>query len=104
MGPGKNTRVGCHALLQGIFPTKGLNPGLPHCWQTLYHLSHKIVFNSSQYHESIAYFVPGTFPYDDMVSLSQQPYQMGNIIIYYSLRKKKTNLAEVQMSLLNCSR
>ena len=27
--PGKNTRVGCHALLQGIFPTQGSNPGLP---------------------------------------------------------------------------
>ena len=26
--PGKNTGVGCHALLQGIFPTQGLNPGL----------------------------------------------------------------------------
>ena len=26
--PGKNIGVGCHALLQGIFPTKGLNPGL----------------------------------------------------------------------------
>ena len=31
--PGKNTRVGCHALLQGIFPTQGLNPRLPHCWE-----------------------------------------------------------------------
>ena len=29
--PGKNTRVGCHALLQGIFPTQGWNPGLLHC-------------------------------------------------------------------------
>ena len=29
--PGKNTGVGCHALLQGIFPTQGLNLGLPHC-------------------------------------------------------------------------
>ena len=27
--PGKNTVVGCHALLQGIFPTQGSNPGLP---------------------------------------------------------------------------
>ena len=27
--PGKNTGVGCHALLQGIFPTQGSNPGLP---------------------------------------------------------------------------
>ena len=26
--PGKDTRVGCHFLLQGIFPTKGSNPGL----------------------------------------------------------------------------
>ena len=38
--PGKNTGVGCHAFLQGIFPTQGLNSGLPHCRQTLYHLSH----------------------------------------------------------------
>ena len=29
--PGKNTGVGSHSLLQGIFPTQGLNPGLPHC-------------------------------------------------------------------------
>ena len=29
--PGKNPGVGCHALLQGIFPTQGSNPGLPHC-------------------------------------------------------------------------
>ena len=28
---GKNTGEGCHALLQGIFPTQGLKPGLPHC-------------------------------------------------------------------------
>ena len=37
--PGKNTGVGSHALLQGIFPTQGLNPGLPHCRRILYHLS-----------------------------------------------------------------
>ena len=39
--PGKNTGVGCHALLQGIFPTQELDPGLPHCRQFLYHLSHR---------------------------------------------------------------
>ena len=33
--PGKNTGVGCHFLLQGIFLTQGSNPGLPHCRQTL---------------------------------------------------------------------
>jgi len=37
---GKNTGVGCHALLLGIFPTQGLNPGLLHCRQILYCLSH----------------------------------------------------------------
>ena len=39
--PGKNTGVGCRALLQGIFPTQGLNSGLQHCGQILYHLSHQ---------------------------------------------------------------
>ena len=29
--PGKNTGVNSHSLLQGIFPTQELNPGLPHC-------------------------------------------------------------------------
>ena len=33
--------VGCLALLQGIFPTQGSNPGLPHCRWILYHLSHQ---------------------------------------------------------------
>ena len=38
--PGQNTGVGSRSLLQGIFPTQGLNPGLPHCRQILYQLSH----------------------------------------------------------------
>ena len=40
-GKPKNTGVGCCFLLQGIFPAQGSNPGLPHCRQTLYHLSHQ---------------------------------------------------------------
>ena len=39
--PGKNTGMGCHALLQGIFRTQGSNLGLLHCGQILYHLSHQ---------------------------------------------------------------
>jgi len=39
--PGKNTEVDNHALLQGTFPTQELNPGLLHCRQILYHLSHQ---------------------------------------------------------------
>ena len=40
-GKPKNTGVGSLFLLQGIFPTQGLNPGLPHCRRILYHLSHQ---------------------------------------------------------------
>ena len=39
--PGQNTGVGSCSLLQGIFSTQGSNPGLPHCRQILYQLSHK---------------------------------------------------------------
>ena len=39
--PGKNTGVGCHFLLQGIFPIQGSNPGLQHCRHILYQLSHQ---------------------------------------------------------------
>ena len=39
--PGKNTGVGCHVLLEGIFPTQGRNPGLLHCRWIFYHLSHQ---------------------------------------------------------------
>ena len=35
------TGVGSLFLLQGIFPTQKSNPGLPHCRQILYQLSHK---------------------------------------------------------------
>ena len=39
--PGQNTRMGSHSLLQGIFLTQGCNPGLPHCREILYQLSHQ---------------------------------------------------------------
>ena len=39
--PGKNTGVGCHFLLQQIFPTQELNLDLLNCRWILYHLSHK---------------------------------------------------------------
>ena len=43
--PGKNTGVGCHSLLQGVFPTQRSNPGLLHCRHILYHLSHQVLPN-----------------------------------------------------------
>ena len=39
--PGKNSEGDCHSLLQGIFLTQELIPGLPHCRQILYCLSHQ---------------------------------------------------------------
>ena len=39
--PGQNTGGGSLSLLQGIFPTQGLNPGLLYCRQILYWLSHQ---------------------------------------------------------------
>ena len=39
--PGQNIGMGSLSLLQGIFPTQGLNPGLPHCRQIIYQLSHQ---------------------------------------------------------------
>ena len=48
--PGQNTGVGGHFLLQGIFPSQGLNSGLPHCRQILYRLTHRgryLLYSSS---------------------------------------------------------
>ena len=39
--PSENTRLGCHALFQEIFPTQGYNWGLLHCRQILYQLSYQ---------------------------------------------------------------
>ena len=44
--PGQNTGVGSLSLLQGIFPTQGLNPGLLHCRQILYQMNYtEILFD-----------------------------------------------------------
>ena len=58
--PGKNTGVGCHSLLQWIFPTQGSNPVLWHCRQILYCLIHQ---GNPKVLEWVAYpFLHGIFP------------------------------------------
>ena len=58
--PAQNTEVGSLSLIQGIFPTQGSNPGLPHSWRILYQLSHK---GSPRVLEWVAYpFSVGFFP------------------------------------------
>ena len=56
---GQNIGVDSLSLLQGIVPTQGLNPGLPHCRWILYQLSHK---GSPRILEWVAYpFSKGSF-------------------------------------------
>ena len=46
--PGKNTGVGCHALLQGFFPTQELNPDLPYCRRILNHPSQQNIIQQQK--------------------------------------------------------
>ena len=39
--PGRNTRVGCHSLIQGSFLIQGSNPGFLQCRQVIYRVSHQ---------------------------------------------------------------
>ena len=48
--PGQNTGVGSLSLLQGLFPTQGSNPGVPHCGRILFQLSHQAVCLISRFH------------------------------------------------------
>ena len=52
--PGKNTGVGCHFCLHGIFPTQGSKPGLLHCRQMLYHLNQEYIMLNARLFESQA--------------------------------------------------
>ena len=58
--PGQNTGVNSLSLLQGIFPTQGLGPGLLHCRQILYQLSHKgnITWFKSQNLKVVFFSIP----------------------------------------------
>ena len=67
----KNTRVGSHSLLRGIFPTQGLKPGLLHCRQILYHLSHKgkYIANLSQWDSILRLVEPRTWLGEEIIPL-----------------------------------
>ena len=69
--PGQKSGVGSLSLLQWILPTRGSYPGLPHCRQTLYQLSHK---ESSEKLEWVAY------PFS---SGSSWPRNWTRVFLYY---------------------
>ena len=58
--PGKNTGVGCHALPQGNFPTRGSNRGLLHCRRILYQLSYQESFRKNLLHINVLFWKLGT--------------------------------------------
>ena len=85
--PGKNTGVGCHVLLQGIFLTQGSNPGLLHWRQIIYHLSHQ---GSPRILEWVAYpFSWGTSPPRNWASVS---CIAGNFFTSWATREAKGSL------------
>ena len=56
--PGKNTEIGCHALLQGIFPTQGSNPLLPHSGFFTSWATRELHINASVQFRSVAQSCP----------------------------------------------
>ena len=70
-----NTGLGSHSRLQGIFPTQGLNPGLPHCRLILYYLSHQ---GSPWQHTCTLYWcciILGLLSYDTLQHLTWYHHQ-----------------------------
>ena len=65
--PGKSTGVGCHFLFHQIFPNQGSNPGLLHCRQMLYRLSHQ----GSSLHFSSTFYLKIIVQFSSVQSLSR---------------------------------
>ena len=76
--PGKNT--GSHALLQGVLPTQGSNPGLLHYRQILYHLSHQGSLSQRvlpSFEKILA--VPTSRPWHMLSSSSKTPFLLWSV-------------------------
>ena len=69
--PGQNTGVGSLSLLQGIFPTQGSNPGLPHCRRILYQL----ICGKPKQHEK-GYLWKKSLCLSNILELLQMPHQL----------------------------
>ena len=85
---GQNTGVGSLSLLQGIFPTQGLNPGLPHCRQILYQLSHKGSLRQSEHlsnFSTILFFEDVVYNCVSFLEKLSSIIKDGKIILYVHL-------------------
>ena len=74
--PGQNTGDGSLSLFQGTFPTQGSNPGLAHCRQILYQLSHQ---GSPRVLERVAYLLQGIFPIQE-IKLGSPAWQVDSLL------------------------
>ena len=99
--PGKNTGVGCHVLLQGIFPTQGSNPGLPHCRWILHCLSHQ---GSLRIWEWVAYrFSRGTSQLRNQTRIS---YNAGGFSTSWATTEAQSEVIQLCLTLcdpMDCS-
>ena len=73
--PGQNTGVGSCSLLHGTCPIKGWNPGLPHCRQILYQLSHQ---GRPRILEWVSYLFSRNLP-DPGIELGSAPLQTDSL-------------------------
>ena len=88
--PGNSTGVDCHSLLQGIFPTPGSNPGLPHCRQLLYCLSH-ITSNTSVIYFDYFNFL-STFKFVNF--FSYLTYSTTTLLLFFHIASPKILLRD----------
>ena len=93
---GKNTEVGSLSLLQGIFPTQGSNPGLLHCRQILYQLSHQ---GSPRILGWVAYPFSSRFP-DPGIKLGSSALQVDSLPSWLPGKPKKPSNVTIISNLI----
>ena len=88
--PGKNTEVGCYALLQGTFPTQESNPGVLHCREIIHCLNHQgspRILAWGAYHFSRDLPNPGIKPGSPALQVDSLPAELPdkpqNGLVYY---------------------
>ena len=96
-GKRKNTGAGCHSLLQGVFLTQGLNLGLPHCRQILYHLSHQ----GSPYRNMQAAFSCSAATGKTLIFLSRRTVEL--IMQILTMNEYQKNELHIYIDLETCS-
>ena len=99
--PGKNTGVGTHSLLQGIFSTQESNSGLLYCRQILYHLSHQGSPNQLKVPFLVRARMEGTLreSHSTACDLSQwrQPRPRWELIAFSKRRRKESFWPSIQI-------